>query len=168
MSTCAFYDTVVFLLSLNRGDPAHGACRALLAIDSVTWTIALSAISRGEASIDEYLSQLEQQCALQGVEWREVAMDQISAAVKRNAGLKTRLTQAAMQSRDIKQAFAAGCAQAALLVTCDQDFFDPKGKRHKGRAGKADQGGLVARLLRDELGLRVCTPADACEALGCA
>jgi hypothetical protein len=67
----AFYDTVIFALSLNTRDADNKACRDLLDIDSggVTWCIVISSISRGESTLYEYLNQLEQRCAAQGVSW---------------------------------------------------------------------------------------------------
>jgi hypothetical protein len=131
----AFYDTVIFVLSLNRRDPDHPACVELLAIESggVTWSIAVSAITRGEATLREYLDQLELRCAQQGVEWVEVKQEQVAEAMRRARATKAALEQAGMQSRDIKQAFAAVWAKAIVFVTRDRDFFDPKDKAGAGR-----------------------------------
>jgi predicted nucleic acid-binding protein len=160
MDDRAFYDTVVFVLSLNADDGDHPSCRDLLDIEGggVTWCIVLSAITRGEATLHEYLSQLEQRCAAQGVEWRQVEQEHIKEAMKRSRAVKERLEQAGMQSRDIKQAFAAAWANAALLVTRDRDFFDPK---DKGRRGKRGRGSSVRDLLRGELSVEPLFPADA-------
>ena len=156
----AFYDTVIFELSLNRQDPDHPACRELLDIESggVAWGIVVSAITRGEASIREYLDQLELRCAQQGVEWVEVKQEQVAEAMRRARALKAALEQAGMQSRDIKQAFAAAWAKASVFVTRDRDFFDPK---DKSRRGKKTRGSRVSDVLRDELDVEVMFPADA-------
>ena len=156
----AFYDTVIFALSLNRSDPDYTACRDLVDVDStsITWSIVLSAITRGEASLNEYVSQLEQRCALQGVEWIEVPQDEIARALKEGRAVKARLEQAGMQSRDIKQAFAASSAKSRLLITRDRDFCDPKDKR---RRGAKRRGSEVRTLLRDALGLDALFPTEA-------
>src|SRR6185369_6100067 len=75
----AFYDTVIFALSINPADGDHVHCRALLDVDSgtITWCLVLSVITRGEATLHEYLDQLEQRCAMQGVEWLEVRQEEI-------------------------------------------------------------------------------------------
>ena len=156
----AFYDTVVFLLSLNQADPDHASCRSLLDVDSgtITWCITLSVITRAEATLDEYLDQLEQRSAMQGVDWREVQEDDIRAAMRRNRAVKERLERAGMQSRDIKQAFAAAWAQAVVLVTRDRDFFDPQ---DKGRRGRKKRGTAVSDLLREQLAIEPMFPAEA-------
>ena len=156
----AFYDTVIFNLSLNKADADHEACRALLDIDSaaITWCIVISAITRGEASLDEYLDQLEQRCALQGVAWVEVSAPEIAAVAKIHRSLKAKLTSAGMQPPDIKQAFAAVGGRASLFVTRDRDFRDPK---DKGQRGKKRRGTTVDNLLRDTLHLEVLFPIDA-------
>lgn len=92
----------------------------------------------------------------------EVHQDQVSEALRAKRALKPRFEQAGMLSRDIKQIFAAAWARAEVLVTRDRDFFDPKDKRKKG---KASLGTSVAKLLRDELGIRPLLPADALERL---
>lgn len=131
----AFYDTAIFLLSLNTADKDNKACRALLDIEGggITWCIIISEISRGEATIREYLDQLEQRCALQGVEWIEVMLEDITGEVRKKPSLKRQLEQAGMQSRDIKQIFAAAWARSSILVTRDRDFIDPRNKRLRGR-----------------------------------
>lgn len=161
MAERAFYDTVIFKLSLNRQDPDHEACRALLDVESggVVWGIVISAITRGEAPIWEYLDQLEQRCALQGVEWIEVRQEEITEEMRRRArSLKSALEQAGMQSRDIKQAFAAAWAKASVFVTRDHDFFDPK---DKSRRGKKARGTKVSGVLREHLDVEALFPADA-------
>lgn len=159
-STRAFYDTVIFLLSLNPRDVDSAACRGLLDVDSpsFTWSIIISAITRAEATLHEYLDQLEQRCALQGVEWIEVSQQAIAAVMKQQRQLKAELTRAGMQSHDIKQAFAATAARAALFVTRDRDFCDPK---DKARRAKKAHGTAVSRLLEAELGLEVLFPTEA-------
>lgn len=154
----AFYDTVIFNLSFNKTDPDHEACAALLDIDGITWCIVISAITRGEASLDEYLNQLEQRCALQGVEWVEVSSSEIAAVAKEQLKLKTKLKAAGMQSPDIKQAFAANAGSSSLFVTRDRDFRDPKDKSQRG---KKSRGTAVHKLLRETLALEVLFPTDA-------
>lgn len=164
MAERAFYDTVVFALSLNTSDPDYAPCSSLLDVDggAITWCIVISSITRAEASLREYLDQLELRCVAQGVAWMEVHQDQVSEALRAKRALKPRFEQAGMQSRDIKQIFAAAWARAEVLVTRDRDFFDPKDKRKKG---KASLGTSVAKLLRDELGIAPLLPADALERL---
>lgn len=159
-ATRAFYDTVIFNLSLNEADADYQACAALLDIDSaaITWCIVISAITRAEASLDEYLNQLEQRCALQGVEWVEVSSPEIAAVAQKQRSLKAKLIKAGMQSPDVKQAFAAVAGKASLFVTRDRDFRDPK---DKGQRGKKSRGTAVHNLLRDMLDLAVHFPADA-------
>ncbi len=156
----AFYDTVIFVLALNKGDPDHKPCQALLDIDSasLTWSIIISAITRAEATLHEYLDQLEQRCALQGVEWIEIPQTAIAATMKQRRQLKTKLDQAGMQSHDVKQVFAAVAGRAALFVTRDRDFFDPK---DKARSAQKKRGTQVSKLLQAELGLEVLFPAEA-------
>lgn len=158
--TRAFYDTVIFVLSLNPADEDNAACRDLLDVDSpaLTWAIIISAITRAEATIQEYLDQLEQRCALQGVEWVEVPQQTIAATMKGLRQLKAKLTRAGMQSHDIKQACAATAAKATLFVTRDSDFRDP---RDKAQRAKKTPGTAVSKLLRAELGLEVLFPTDA-------
>lgn len=160
----AFYDTVIFALSINRADADHDHCRALLDVDSgtITWCLVLSVITRGEASLHEYLDQLEQRCAMQGVEWLEVRQEDIGDVMRKKRAVKAQLEQAGMQSRDIKQAFAATWARAAVLVTRDRDFFDPQ---DKGRRGKKTRGTTVRDVLRDELSVHPMFPADALDRL---
>jgi predicted nucleic acid-binding protein len=160
----AFYDTVIFALSINPADGDHLHCRALLDVDSgtITWCLVLSVITRGEATLHEYLDQLEQRCAMQGVEWLEVRQEDIGEAMRKKRVVKARLEQAGMQSRDIKQAFAAAWARAAVFVTRDRDFFDPQ---DKGRRGKKTRGTSVRNVLRDELSIDPMFPADALERL---
>lgn len=163
-SARAFYDTVVFLLSLNQGDRDHEACRALVDVDraAVTWSILISAITRAEASLHEYLDQLEQRCALQGVEWVEVSQREIAAEMKQRRPLKAELDRAGMQAHDIKQVFAAVSGRAGLLVTRDRDFLDPKDKSRRGKKGR---GSAVSKQLQAELGLVVLFPREARERL---
>jgi hypothetical protein len=164
MAERAFYDTVIFALSLNPGDRDHTSCRGLLDTDSgrITWAIVLSAISRGEATLHEYLDQLEQRCAVQGVEWFEVPVSDISEAMRQNRATKSRLEQAGMQSRDIKQVFAAAWGRAAIFITRDRDFFDPK---DKSRRGKKTRGTSVRDLLQAELTVEPLFPQDALQRL---
>jgi predicted nucleic acid-binding protein len=156
----AFYDTVIFALSINQADEDHDPCRALLDVDSgaITWSIVLSVITRGEATLHEYLDQLEQRCAMQGVEWLEVRQEDLGEVMRKKRATKARLEQAGMHSRDIKQAFAAAWARAAVLVTRDRDFFDP---HDKSRRGKKTRGTAVHDVLRDELSVHPMFPADA-------
>ncbi len=160
MSERAFYDTVVFVLSLNAKDPDGPACGALLDIESggVLWGIVLSAITRGEATLEEYLNQLEQRCALQGVEWVEVGQDQVSELMRKARALKSKLEQAGMQSRDIKQVFAASSGKAVVFVTRDRDFFDPQ---DKGQRGKKKRGTNVRDLIVKVLEIEPLFPVDA-------
>ena len=158
--TRAFYDTVIFVLSLNPADEDSAACRDLLDVDSpsLTWAIIISAITKAEATIQEYLDQLELRCALQGIEWVEVPQQTIAATMKGLSQLTAKLKQAGMESHDIKQAAAANAANAALFVTRDSDFRDPK---DKVRRAKKAPGTAVSKLLRAELGLEVLFPTDA-------
>lgn len=158
--TRAFYDTVIFVLSLNKGDADSDACRALLDIDSpsLTWSILLSVITRAEATLHEYLDQLEQRCALQGVEWVEIPTSTIAATMKKQREVKARLGRAGMQSHDIKQVFAAVAGRAALFVTRDRDFFDPK---DKARRSTKTPGSSVSKILTAELELEPLFPAPA-------
>jgi predicted nucleic acid-binding protein len=159
----AFYDTVIFVLSLNTADPDHALCRDLLDTNTITWSIAVSAITRGEASIHEYLDQLEQRCALQGIEWFEISSKDIAATAKQYRSLKTSLQQAGMQSDDIKQIFAAIAATASLFVTRDRDFLDPK---DKAKRGKKTRGTAIDRLLdAKRIALEVMFPAAALDRL---
>lgn len=160
MAERAFYDTVVFVLSLNPRDGDHAYCRDLLDVDSgkIVWCIVLSAITRGETTLHEYLNQLEQRCAMQGVDWLEVQQEQLAEVMRKKRAIKARLEQAGMQSRDIKQVFAAAWAQAAIFITRDRDFFDPK---DKGQRGKKRRGASVRDVVRDELSVEPLFPADA-------
>jgi hypothetical protein len=165
MTARAFYDTVIFELSLNHRDVDHAPCRALLDVDggAVAWCIVISAVTRGEATLSEYLDELERRCAMQGVEWLEVRSEDISATVRQRRPLKVRLEQTGMQSRDIKQVFAAAWAVVEVFVTRDRDFFDPK---DKSRRGKKARGSSVRDLLRDELSIEPLFPAEALRHLG--
>ena len=160
MAERAFYDTVIFALSLNTGDRDHDVCRSLLDTDSgqITWAVVLSAITRGEATLGEYLDQLEQRCSAQGIEWIEVPVAHIADGMRRKRVVKSRLEQAGMQSRDIKQVFAAAWGRARIFITRDRDFFDPK---DKARRGKRTRGTSVRDVVRDELGVEPLFPADA-------
>jgi hypothetical protein len=164
MAERAFYDTVVFVLSLNPRDGDHAPCRDLLDVDSgkIAWCIVLSAITRGEATLHEYLNQLEQRCAVQGVDWLEVRQEHLAELIRKKRAVKAQLEQAGMQSRDIKQVFAAAWAQAIIFITRDRDFFDPK---DKGRRGKKARGTSVRDLVRDELTVEPLFPADALQRL---
>jgi hypothetical protein len=160
MTTRAFYDTVIFELSLNHRDADHAPCRALLDVDggTVAWCIVISAVTRGEATLHEYLNELERRCAMQGVEWLEVRSEDIGLGLRQKRPLKARLEQAGMQSRDIKQVFAAAWATAEVFVTRDRDFFDPK---DKSRRGKKARGSSVRDLLRAELAIEPLFPVEA-------
>lgn len=160
MAERAFYDTVIFVLSLNQRDPDHPACRDLLDVgsDGVAWGIVVSAITYGETSLQEYLDQLELRCAQQGVEWVKVEQEQVAEVMRRARTTKAALEQAGMQSRDIKQAFAAVWAKARVFITRDRDFFDPK---DKGRRGKKKRGSSVRDLLCGNLEIEALFPADA-------
>lgn len=164
MAERAFYDTAIFMLSLNARDPDYSACRGLVDVDSggVVWAIVLSDITRAESTLREYLDQLEMRCAQQGVAWVEVKQDEVKQAMRSKRALKPALEQAGMQAHDIKQAFAAAWAKARIFITRDRDFFDPK---DKGRRGKKTRGTRVLDVLSGELDLEVMFPADALQTL---
>jgi hypothetical protein len=103
MDERAFYDTVVFALSLNARDPDHAACSALVDAGTIRWCIVMSSITRGEATLHEYLNQVEQRCVAQGIVWIEVTQEQVGDALRRSRAVKAVLEQAGMQSKDIKQ-----------------------------------------------------------------
>lgn len=158
MAARAFYDTNIFVTAAGRNPDAaeRRACAALLEIEQVRWEIALSEISRAEATIREFLDALEIRCAAQGVPWIEVKMNEINAAMRQFPAFKRRLSQAGVQSRDLKQIFAALSASAQVLIARDQDFFDPRGKSQKRSRGR-----VVADLVQEELGLEVLRPDEA-------
>src|SRR5262245_55731327 len=90
MSEHTFYDTVIFALSLNTVDRDHTSCRDLLDVDNgrIGWCIVLSAITRGEATLHEYLNQLEQRCAMQGVDWLEVGQESVGEMMRQKRAIK--------------------------------------------------------------------------------
>jgi hypothetical protein len=154
-----FLDTCIFLLSLNEGDAAHKNCRALLDIERIKWPVCLSAITRAEATISEYLDTLEVRCAVQGIDWIEVPMEKVKQVAKKYQALKKSLEKCGMQSRDIKQVFAASCASACLFVTRDLDFWDPV---LKGGGGGRTR---VEAALMEAMSLKVVAPAAAIKRL---
>lgn len=152
----AFYDTVVFVLSLNTGDKDCPHCQALLDTSQINWSLAFSAISRAEAPIGELLDAFVTQCAFQGVDLREIDMPTITKSMKDKQNIKKRLTQTGMASRDIKQAFAASAAGCRAFITRDWDFKNPKNKVTRSGKNNTTQNEILK-----EFNLHVCLPHEA-------
>ncbi|WP_147451408.1 hypothetical protein [Corallococcus llansteffanensis] len=87
-------------------------------------------------------------------------MRDIGAALRGIQATKKKLEQAGMQTHDIKQSVAAHSAVCELFVTRDWDFKNPKNK-----SSRSTKNNATAKIIRDELGLRVCLPYEACKIL---
>jgi hypothetical protein len=157
-----FYDTCVFELALNTSDRDHADCAALVDAGTITWPVSFSEISRAEAPFDEYLDRFLVQCIQNGVSCIEIKMDGIQATQRLHRDTKKALEYEGMQSRDIKQAFAARAANATILVTRDRDFNAPSLKSTKSK--KASSGNVL-KILRQELELLVAGPKEGLKAL---
>lgn len=155
MADRVFYDTCMFAVARDAKNP-------LLDLRRVVWAIVLSEISYAEATITERLNELKVGCARQGIDFIVVKMAEIQVAMRRHRGVSRELAQLGMQSRDLKQVFAASSAQAILLITRDFDFLDPASKSKKNRSAP---GQAVARLIRDGLDIEVLLPKAAVQRL---
>jgi hypothetical protein len=155
----SFYDTVVFVLSLNSTDPDYRFCAELVDARYIRWCVALSDVTLGESTVGVYVEKLLVEWAFQGIAFSQVTAAEIKAARKRHRGTLRKLEQMRLQSRDASQVAAAAHAAAQYLVTRDADFFDPSRKRTSGSAG--GRPGKVAQVIRKELRIEVVLPREA-------
>ena len=143
----AFYDTCICLLAQNPADRDHASCALLVDSREITWSVGFSEVSRGEATIGEYLDWFIRTCALQGIECREIKMPAIKAEQRGRLALRRQLRSLGVQGNDSNQVFAALGLKSELLASRDRDFCDPAQKR---RRGKAVSRGPVERFLASE------------------
>jgi hypothetical protein len=160
----AFYDTNIFVLSLNAADPDGTHCVKLLDANHICWRVGLSEITRGESSISEYVDELLSGFAAAGVDFIEVSEAEIKSKIKTKRDVKRKLEILGVSPRDARQAFAAFSMAADLLVVRDFDFRDPAFKARMSDGGRI---GRVERLLSTAFGYKVAFPVDALEALNC-
>jgi len=155
MSEVAFYDTCVFILSLNESHRECLACQALLDVALIKWVIAFGEISKSESTISEFLDSFEVTCAQNGVNVISVSSRQADKFAKSIQGLKKKLRLLGFGGRDWKQLSGAASVKATTLITDDRDFWDPASKRGHTHP----QDGPVRRIIKAECKIDVELPS---------
>jgi hypothetical protein len=154
----AYYDTCVFLESLNERHPEHDACRDVVDVRRISWAVVLSpGLSSAEASIGEYLDRFEIECVGQGVTVRAMSRAAGQAVEGRHRALKRVLRQRGFSGKDWQHLMAATAAEAEVLLTTDPDYWDPHNKAQPGARKQSDR---VKRLIEADLPLRVRLPSE--------
>lgn len=158
-----YYDTTVFRIALNPGDLDYCYCAQLVDLRVIRWPIAFSEISRGEASIGEWLDRFHVGCVANGIDVKEVIQSEIKLSKR---GLKAQLKALAkfgMGARGTGHVAAAHAVKPCSIVSRDSDFVDPAIKRLKSPKNPPER---AQRLISRELGMRVLTPREAVEGQG--
>lgn len=155
----AFYDTCVFLCSIDGQATHHTHCEDLVDAAQVKWSVALSELSYAEATVSRLIEAFEVACAQHGVIVVRVLALQIQQTKRSRRHDVKKLEKMGLSSGDIKQLFAAFYAGVAYFVTDDSDFWDPSVKS-KGRSARSSTC-AVYQFARRTFGLQVCDPAEA-------
>jgi len=140
----AYYDTCIFLESLNPTHDECPHCVDLLDTAKVRWKIALCReLSISESTAREFIERFEVDCALNGVNITSVTTAEARKIAKKNRDLGRSLKQLGFGSNDWTHVAAAAAAGVNCLCTVDSDFLDPankstpKAKRKKTRVKDA-------------------------------
>ena len=158
----AYYDTCIFLASLNDDHQESEACGRLLDVPRISWTVSLCPeLSAGESAAQEYIQRFEIECASHGVELMPVAPAAAAATSKKHLGLKKLLVQRGFGARDWKHLMAAATADAKVLLTVDPDFWDPRNKAQPDARRRVVE---VKKAIESCLPLKIRLPSEAIDA----
>ena len=154
----AYYDSCIFLESLNPQHEEHGACCRLVDVPRISWRVAFSPqLTTAEASLREYLEGFEIQCAAHGVDVRRMSPAAAAAAAKEHQELKKKLEQRGFRGGDWKHLMAAVASEAGVLVTVDPDYWDPRNKSQPKAKSRLDG---VKRSIESSVGVRIRLPSE--------
>lgn len=128
-----YYDTCIFLHSLNTANKFHAHSRKILSVSEITWIVSFSRdIIISEAPIKEMIDQFEIDCARNGITYYMPTFNDAKRISKVRAQDKKALRKMGFCGTDWSHLCAAIAVSAAALVTNDEDFFDPANKSNPG------------------------------------
>ena len=154
----AYYDTCIFLYSLNHQLAEHDMCQHLVDPGRITWTVSFSPeLSKAEATIGEYLERFEIECARQGVDLRPMPTATGAAAAKKHLALKKTLNKYGFSGKDWRHLMAAVAAKVQVLVTVDKDYWDPRNKAQPHAGARLER---VKNTIESSLPIEVRLPSE--------
>lgn len=128
----AYYDTCVFLVSLNGSHKEQGSCSDLLNVTTISWPVRIcTELIVCESSVEEFVRNFETHCVAHGVEIRDIDITDANAIGKKHQRLKKILKQKGFGGRDWTHLMAAVVSDSDFLCTVDSDFWDPENKANK-------------------------------------
>src|SRR6266853_923233 len=109
----AYYDTCIFLESLNETHRESGGCKDLLTPSLISWVVQICAeLSKGESTAAEFIDNFEVDCAANGVHLMRVSLVAARRTAKRHVALKKSLSRRGFTSRDWIHLMAATASRA--------------------------------------------------------
>jgi hypothetical protein len=154
----AYYDTCVFLESLNTDHPECDACCRLLDPQHVRWKISICReLIDAESTIREFLDRFEIICAANGVTLSNVPVASARSLGRDHKNLKRSLRQLGLEKNDWTHLMAAIAASAQCLCTTDPDFLDPANKRTPRARKKQTR---VRDAIEGDLDLDILLPSE--------
>lgn len=155
----AYYDTCVFLESLNEEHGECNACRDLLDVPKISWDVNFCGeLSSAESSAGELIDNFEVECASHGVSVNRIPVSEAKALAKEYRGLKKLLTQRSFGNRDWTHLMAAVASGSKVLCTTDPDFWDPRNKVNRKAKVRQVQ---VQNAIEEALPIEIRLPSEA-------
>ena len=155
----AYYDTSVFLQSLNSEHDEHEASKRLLDARRITWSVGICVeLSSAESTAAEYIEKFEVECASSGINFIRVSNEESRRVSRRHVPLKRKLSECGFAGRDWLHLMSAVVCGSRALCTTDLDFWDPSNKANpKARKRKV----FVQRQIEDSLPIKILLPSEA-------
>lgn len=154
----AYYDSCIFLESLNAGHNEHEACCQLVDASRISWRVSFSPeLTAAEATLQEYLDRFEVECASHGVDLHRVTPAAANAAARQNQALKRRLSKRGFRGNDWRHLMGAVASGAHALVTVDPDYWDPQNKAQAKAKRRLDN---VKRAIEASLTVEIRLPSE--------
>ena len=129
---------------------------------NISWAVCIfPGLIAGESTIKEYVEQFEVGCIRNGIEVRRVGEAEVGAEARKHVDLKKKLRQHGFVGRDWRHLMAAVAAKARVLVTVDEDFWDPENKSQRKSKRRLVR---VKSMIEAELEVKVRLPSEIDEA----
>ena len=155
--TSNYYDSCIFGNATNPAHSDYDGCVRATDVGRINRCVALcpDIISAELPSVAEFVEEFLVYCELNGVATLVLALSDAKAAARSHRAHKKILEEYGFQGQDWNHLMAAAHADSDVILTTDEDFFDPRNKASRGAARKQSR---VSKYIFDNFGISVRRP----------
>lgn len=158
MAKSAYYDSCVFLNSLNMTHKEYKSCSHIVDAANIQWLVYFcSELISSETTASELLVAFEISCASAGAVCFDVSAEDGKKQSKKRLPLKRALAKLQLKSRDFLHLMCAVHAGAESLITVDPDFWDASNKATPKSSVKKV---ATKNVIEKSLPIKICMPSE--------